>query len=321
MTSEDAIVVFMGSPDFAVPSLDALNDSGRYRPRLVVTQPDRQSGRGRKMSPTAVKSRARKLDIPTLDMSKENYAEVVEEIAALRPDVVVVTAFGIIIKNDLLELPRYGCVNVHASLLPKYRGVSPIQAALLAGDEETGCTTIKMDAGIDTGEILLKQPLAIRPDDTAGTLSERLSRLGAGLLVRTLDGLWEGALKGTPQENELSSYTRKIKKSDGKIDWSLDAAAVMRRVRAMTPWPSAYTFFGERRIIVAVAAETAAAPGHEDKHLRHPDPGRVLRIDPMTIACGRGSIVIQRLKPEGRAVMSASSFAAGHTLKVGDRLG
>lgn len=303
----------MGSPDFAVPSLDALCDSGRYKPLLVVSQPDKQKGRGKKVLPTPVRARALELGIPTAVMSRKNYSDVVGEIAALEPDVVVVTAFGIIIKEDLLELPRYGCVNVHASLLPKYRGVSPIQAALLAGDKETGCTTMKMDAGIDTGDILLKESLVIRAEDNAGTLSERLSSLGAGLLVRTLDGLWDGTVVGVPQDDSLSSYTRKIRKTDGEIDWSLDAGEIARRVRAMTPWPSAYTFReGRRLIIVEASVEDDVSAG---------DAGSVMRLDPLTVACGNGALVIRRLKPEGRKAMSVESYLAGYPLEVGEKLG
>jgi methionyl-tRNA formyltransferase len=249
-------------------------------------------------------------------MSKENYAEVASEIASLAPDVIVVTAFGIIIKEDLLDLPRYGCVNVHASLLPKYRGVSPIQEALLAGDEETGCTTMKMDAGIDTGDILMKESLVIRAEDNAGILSERLSRLGAELLVRTLDGLWDGTVVGTAQDDSLSSYTKKIKKTDGEINWSLDAAVLVRRVRAMTPWPSAYTFRDGRRLIIVEAIEASGADVDADTHA-----GNVLRVDPLTVVCGRGGLVIRRLKPEGRQVMSTESYLTGHPLEIGDKFG
>jgi methionyl-tRNA formyltransferase len=173
---------------------------------------------------------------------------------------------------------------------------------------------MKMDAGIDTGDILLKESLVIREEDNAGALSERLSRLGADLLVRTLDGLLDGTVVGTPQDDSLSSYTKKIKKTDGEIDWSLDASVVAQKVRAMTPWPSAYTFCRGRRLIIVDAEE---ASGASDEAAT---TGSVLSLDPLTIACGRGALVIRRLKPEGRKVMSVESYLAGNPLEVGERL-
>jgi methionyl-tRNA formyltransferase len=306
-------VVFMGSPDFALPSLEALVESGRYSPGLVVTQPDRQRGRGKRFQPTPVKARAVTLGIPVAEMTKGNYAREVARIASFGPDVVVVVAFGIIIGEDLLQLPRYGCVNVHASLLPKYRGVSPVQAAILAGDSVTGCSTMLIDAGVDTGDVLLQESTGVEPDDTAGTLSDRLSRLGAGLLVRTLDGLLDGTITPVPQDEALASYARKIKKSHGAVDWGSDAPAVERRIRAMTPWPSAYAFFDGGRLIIERAAlaggsYTAAAPG------------TVVSLQPLVVACGDGHLEIHRLKPEGKKSMTPEAFLAGHGLAVGDVL-
>ena len=314
----------MGSPEFALPALEALNTSGRYKPLLVVSQPDKKTGRGKIIKPTPCKELAQDLGITCQVMSKGNYVDVVGEIARLEPDFVVVAAFGIILKEDLLNLPRCGCINIHASLLPKYRGASPIQAALLAGDEETGCTTMKMDAGIDTGEILLQESLKIEPDDSAGTLSFRLALMGAGLLVRTLDGIQDGSVKGVAQDDSLASYTKMIKKSDGQIDWSLDSQALERRIRAMTPWPSAFTFYHGKRLIVveavAVSADWVDLPvGGLD--VAAAEPGLVLSHDPLTVACGEGAMVLERVKPEGRKEMHSESFLAGHALEVGEKLG
>lgn len=311
MSPSSLRIVFMGSPDFAVPTLDALIESRRFAPIAVVSQPDRGRGRGKKLSPTPVKARAIECGIPVREMSAESYGGVVGWLQELSPDVIVVVAFGIILKPDLLELPPYGCLNVHASLLPKYRGVSPIQASILAGDCETGCTTMRMDEGIDTGDVLLQESLDILPGDTAGTLSERLAALGARLMVRTLDGLRDGSVTPRPQSDDGSSYVRKIKKSHGRIDWSKSAIEVERQIRAMTPWPSAFTFHGEIRLIVTAArAEPQAA--HDST------PGRVLSVDPLTVACRTGTLVIEAVKPEGKREMKPAAYAAGHALGTGD---
>lgn len=307
-------VVFMGSPDFSVPSLDALVESGRFRPALVVSQPDRPRGRGQTVSPTAVRARALDLGIPTLTMDRESYADGVRALTALAPDIVVVVAFGLILKRDLLDLPRRGCVNVHASLLPRHRGVSPIQAAILAGDAVTGCTTMMIDEGVDTGDILLKEETPVRADDTAGTLSARLAGLGAPLLVRTLDGLVDGSVKPVPQDHARATATKKIRKAHGAIDWSRDAEWLARLVRAMSPWPSAFTTHAGKRLIIEEAAVAAGAPSATEA-------GCVLGVDPLTVACGSGVLEIRRLRPEGRRAMTAREFAAGHRLEKGDRFG
>jgi len=302
----------MGTPDFAVASLDALHASGRYVPGLVVSQPDRPRGRGRHTVPTPVRARALEYGIETRQMSKQNYAEVVAELAALEPDVVIVVAFGIIIKRDLLDLPRLGCVNVHASLLPGHRGVSPIQAAILAGDAQTGCTTMHIDEGIDTGDILLKAATEILPSDTAGSLSDRLADIGGALLVRTLDGLFDGSVTPVAQEASPTPYTKKIRKRHGEIDWSLDAASLARRVRAMTPWPSAFTFVGGNRVILTRAEPVADCGG---------EAGTLVSLDPFRVACGQGCLEIMSLKPEGKKSMSPNAFLAGHPLEPGQRFG
>jgi methionyl-tRNA formyltransferase len=307
-------LVFMGSPDFAVPSLEALHESGRYAPALVVSQPDRARGRGRRVVPTPVRARALDLGIPTDVMTRRSYREVVGRIAELAPDVVVVVAFGIILKRDLLDLPRMGCVNVHASLLPRHRGVSPVQAAILAGDDVTGCTTMRIDEGIDTGDVLLEARTDIAPGDTAGTLSERLAGMGAQLLVRTIDGLVDGSVTPRPQPETGATYTHKIQKADGEIDWSLPAPAVGRRIRAMTPWPSAFTGHSGSRLIVVEALPREIATGDAV-------PGTVLSTRPLVVACGDGAMELRVVKPEGRGAMSADAFIAGHDLSPGARFG
>lgn len=301
----------MGSPGFAVPSLNALVESQRFAPQLVVSQPDRPRGRGREVSPTPVRQRAIDLGIASMTMSKETYAEGVRAISELKPDIVVVVAFGLILRRDLLDLPRFGCINVHASLLPKYRGVSPIQAAILAGDEVTGCTTMHIDEGVDTGDILLQAETPIADNDTAGTLFGRLAGIGAGLLVKTLDGLVDGTITPQPQAQALATHTKKIKKDHGLIDWTRDAEYLARHVRAMSPWPTAYTFIGETRLIVD---EAVVGRGH------HGVPSTVVSLDPLAIATGSGTLELRVIRPEGKRAMSAREFLAGHRLQVGDRL-
>ncbi len=300
----------MGSPDFAVPSLDALVESGRYRPVLVVSQPDRPRGRGRVTSPTPVRQRALDLGIPTRTMDRASYAGGVSAIASERPEFVVVVAFGVILRRDLLDIPARGCINVHASLLPKYRGVAPIQAAILAGDAVTGCTTMVIDEGVDTGDMLLRDELAIGPDDTAGTLTARLADLGARLLVRTLDGLVGGNVTPVPQDHTRATTTRKIRKEHGAIDWSAPADTVVRQVRAMSPWPSAFTWLRGRRIIVDRALARPAPPGQP--------AGSVLSTNPLVVACGEGAVEIVSLRPEGGKAMTAAEFAAGRAVAAGD---
>ena len=300
----------MGSPDFAVPSLDALHESGRYHPLLVVSQPDRPRGRGQAVDPTPVRARALNLGIPTLTMTKETYAEGVEAVRAARPDAIIVVAFGLILRRDLLDMAEFGCINVHASLLPRHRGVSPIQAAILAGDEVTGCTTMRIDEGVDTGNILLRAETPIAPDDTAGTLTARLAGLGAGLLLRTLDGVFDGSVHEVVQDNALATVTKKIRKHHGLIDWTRSAVELERRVRAMTPWPSAYSFLNGRRLLidaVLVASPTTNAA-----------PGTVVSLDPLVVACGEGALDIRMLRPEGRRSMPPRAFRAGNPLEMGE---
>jgi methionyl-tRNA formyltransferase len=299
----------MGSPDFAVPSLEALVESKRFAPSLVVSQPDRPRGRGREVSPTPVRQRAIERGIPSITMSKETYADGVRAITDLKPDIVVVVAFGLILRRDLLDLPKYGCVNVHASLLPKYRGVSPIQAAILAGDKTTGCTTMHIDEGVDTGDILLQEETPILDTDTAGVLFDRLAGIGAKLLIRTLDGLVDGSVAPRKQDSSQATHTKKIKKEHGAIDWSRDAAYLSRHVRAMSPWPTAYTFHEKTRLIVEAAA---VGPRTTTK------PGTIVSLAPLAVATGDGTLELRVVHPEGKRAMTSQEFVAGHRLQVGD---
>ncbi len=304
-------VIFMGSPEFAVSALDALVSNPRFDVVQVVTQPDRPKGRGKKLAPTAAKAYAAERGIPVVTMTRHDYLDVARDLVAFQPDFAVVASFGIILKKDLLDLPTHGCVNVHASLLPRYRGVSPIQAAILAGDSETGCTTMLMDEGVDTGPVFLAEPVAIAPDDTAGTLERRLAAVGSMLLVRTLEGILDGTVRPVRQDESLASYTRKIRKEHGAIDWTRDAPAIARQIRAMLPWPTAYTTFAGRRLIVLEAAAVPNTGG---------EPGVVVSTSPLVIGTGSAALELRRVKVEGKNEMTAAAFLGGYRVKPGDRL-
>ena len=314
MAPDAKTVVFMGSPDFAVPSLEALIASPDFDVVCVVSQPDRPRGRGKKTLPTAVRECAEHHGIETRQMSRANYGSVAAELVTFEPDFLVVAAFGIILKSDLLDLARFGCVNLHASLLPKYRGVSPVQAAILNGDKETGCTTMMVDEGVDTGDMLLTAKTPVRPGDTAATLEARLSKIGAPLIMKTLRGLVDGSIERSPQDDERASYTRKVKKEHGAIDWALDAEQLDRRIRAMSPWPSAFTRIRDKRLIVVEASP--------QKTMMVPEaPGIVAATTPLLIHTGGGFLELKRVKVEGKKEMPAESFVAGYRIKPGDRLG
>lgn len=305
-------VVFMGSPEFAVTTLEALIEAPEFDVVHVVTQPDRPKGRGKKLFPTPVKECATARGIPVVSVTPDNYTDVVGELTVIDPDFVVVAAFGVILKSDMLNLPRKGCINLHASLLPRYRGVSPVQAAILAGDERTGCTTMMMDEGVDTGDVLLAETIAIGPEDTAGRLEQKLAQLGAPLVVKTLRAVLDGTARLLKQDDTLATRTRKIKKEHGGIDWTKDARSISRQVRAMLPWPTAYTSWSGRRLIILEARAVPAA---------RTDPGVVLSVSPLMIGTGDGGLEVLTVKVEGKREMPATAFVAGYRLKTGDRMG
>jgi len=240
-------LIYMGTPDFAVPPLKRLSEDG-HRLLAVVTQPDRPRGRGRKLQPTPVKQAAAALGLPVLQPPSVRESGFIDKIRDLAPDWIIVAAFGQILPRTLLELPVYGCINIHASLLPRYRGPAPIQRAIINGETRTGVTTMLMDAGLDTGDILLKKEVPIYPGTTAGELHDRLAAAGADLLSLTLE-LWsENRITPVPQNHEEATYAPMLKKSDGHVDWGKRAEQIDCLVRGMTPWPGAFTFLGDRRI-------------------------------------------------------------------------
>jgi methionyl-tRNA formyltransferase len=293
-------IVFMGSPAFAVPVLKSLAE--RYEIAGVVTQPDKRSGRGRKEVSPPVKRLAQELGIPILQPKSLRKAEAFEALAAWKPDVIVVAAFGQILRANVLSLPPFGCVNVHGSLLPRWRGAAPAQAAILAGDSETGITIMKMDEGIDTGPILSQRALPIAPDETAETLLGKLSLLGASLLMDTLPRYLSGDLQPRPQPEEGATYAPMLKKEDGRLDFTRDAKSLERQVRAYTPWPGAFFEF-DGRILKVHAAR--AAEGHADAGAR-----LVVEKYP-AVGTGEGLLILETVQPAGKKRMDGKAFLSG----------
>jgi methionyl-tRNA formyltransferase len=297
-------VVFMGSPDFALPSLSALSAARAYEVVGVVTQPDRASGRGRELKAPPVKILALELNIPVLQPEKLRAPEAMDQLRAWNPDLIVVAAFGQILKKDVLDLPRHGCINVHASLLPRWRGAAPINAAILAGDEETGVTIMQMDVGLDTGPMLAAKSIRIGRDDTADSVFQSLSTLGAELLMETLPEYFAGNLKPVPQPAEGATYAPMLKKEDGLLDFTRPAVELERRVRAMNPWPCAW-FEWNGNLLKVLRVSTVG----EDKGL---GSGIRLTIEGKpAIQSAEGVLVLEEVQPAGRKVMSGRSFLAG----------
>jgi methionyl-tRNA formyltransferase len=293
--------VFMGSPDFAVPSLLRLAEVARIVG--VVTQPDRPAGRGRSLTPPPVKVAAESLGLPIRQPEKMREPAFLEWLTALGPDIVVVTAFGRILKPDILELPSLGCVNVHASLLPRWRGASPVQSAILAGDVTTGVTIMRMDAGMDTGPVYARRAIPIPPDVTGGGLSGALAVLGADLLVETLPAIADGTLIPVPQDNEGATYAPLLKKADGRLDPARPADELARQVRALQPWPGAYLEQDGSRFAVL---RGRSAPGEPAR------PGDLVALDdePGLVTC-RGVLVLEEVQPAGRRPQTGREFLRG----------
>jgi methionyl-tRNA formyltransferase len=293
--------VFMGSPEFALPSLRAL--AHYYEVVGVVTQPDRASGRGRELKAPPVKTLALELGIPILQPEKLREPEAMAQLRAWNPDLIVVAAFGQILKKDVLDLPRYGCINVHASLLPRWRGAAPINAAILTGDEEIGVTIMKMDVGLDTGPMLAKKSIRLTPDLTTDSALQALSQLGADLLIETLPDYFSGKLIPQPQPEGGSTYAPMLKKEDGLLDFAHPAVELERRVRAMNPWPGAW-FEWNGSVFKVGKAFVSEAKG------RGVGSRFVIEGRP-AIMTADGALVLDEIQPSGKKMMSGKSFLAG----------
>jgi len=304
-----ARIVFMGTPAFAVPSLEACLELGEVV--AVVTQPDKPKGRGQEVQPPPVKVRALQAGVQVLQPPKLRGTPFAEELRALRPDVCVVTAYGKILPKDVLEVAPRGCVNVHGSLLPRFRGAAPIQRAIAAGDAETGVCLMQMDEGMDTGPVLAVRRLPIRPTDTSATLHDALSVLGGQVLREELPRHLAGQLVAVPQPSEGVVPAPMIEKEEGRLDFARPAAELERRLRAFTPWPGAFTTL-EGQLLKVHAVEVGTGRG---------EPGTLLRAEQgaLEVACGAGSLRLRELQPEGKRRMSAQEFLASRRLQPGTR--
>jgi methionyl-tRNA formyltransferase len=310
-------IIFMGTPDLAAESLRALIRAPDLQVVAVATQPDQPKGRGLKLQSSPVKEIALKENLPLLQPERARDERFIEELRRLRPDLIAVAAYGRILPQSILDLPRFGCLNVHTSLLPKYRGAAPIQWAILNGDAETGVTIMKINAGLDAGDIVSQERTPIHPEDNAQTLHDRLAAMGAALLVKTIPGYVAGSIQPRPQPAEGVSHAPKISKQDGQIDWSRPARVIWNHVRAFTPWPGAFTHLPAQpqllllKIWGAEPVEEAGRPGVVSRA----DKGGIL------VGCGEGSLRILILQREGGRRLNAGEFLAGHPLPAGQMLG
>jgi methionyl-tRNA formyltransferase len=306
-------IIFMGTAELSCASLEKL--AGKFSVTAVVTQPDKPKGREMKLQFSPVKILAEKLKLPVLQPAKARDEKFISELRELKPDLIVVVAYGQILPQSILDLPKFRCLNVHTSLLPKYRGASPIQSAILNGETETGVTIMKMDAGLDTGEIISQSRMPVLPEDNSQTLHDRLAQLGAELLIETIPDYIAGKISPKPQPAEGVSYAAKIKKEDGKIDWNEPAGKILNRLRAFTPWPGVFTFLKTEsmpQLLKIWKAEVIENNGQT---------GTVLSADKngIVVACGKKALRILELQREGGRRLSAQEFLAGHPLNPGEK--
>jgi methionyl-tRNA formyltransferase len=306
-------IIFMGTSRFAVPILHALFH--HYSLVAVVTQPDRPGGRGRGLSMSRVKEAALELDVPVLQPEHARDPAFVGGTRRLKPRFIVVAAYGQILPRPLLDVPEMGCVNVHASLLPRYRGAAPINWAIAEGESRTGVTTMLMDEGMDTGPILLSRTVPIDPNDTAASLEEKLADVGAEVIVETIEGLVKGAVRPIPQDGSQATYAPQLQKKDGWIDWSEPAEVLHRRTRAFDPWPGTFTRIGGKTLKV-LSAEV-------DDTRQNQDPGCIVGVDRegIRVATGKGHLILKAVQLEGKKRLAAREFLMGHSVEAGMILG
>ena len=314
-------VVYMGTPDFAVDTLDAIVNAG-HEVLLVVTQPDKAKGRGKKLQYTPVKEKALEYNLPVAQPEKVREESFVKELESLSPDVIVVVAFGQLLPESILNIPKYGCINVHASLLPAYRGAAPIQWAVIDGLEETGVTTMYMEKGLDTGDIICQSNIRLAEDETGGSLFERLASEGAKLLIETLRQLEAGTATRTKQDDSQSSYAKMLTKDMGNLDFTKDAIVLERLIRGLNPWPSAYTKIKDKTLKIY---ETKALTEEETCALNEniTTPGSIIAVDKksFTVRCGVGALQVYNLQLEGKKRMDTSAFLLGYEIEAGMQLG
>ena len=309
-------IVYMGTPDFAVAPLEAILKAG-HEVTAVVTQPDRQKGRGREMQYSPVKECALSYGIPVLQPLKIKEKDAVEELRKYPADIFVVAAFGQLLSEEILNMPRFGCINIHASLLPAYRGAAPIQWCVINGEEKTGVTIMQMAKGMDTGDILLQKEVVLDEKETGGSLFDRLMETGAELIVEALPKIEAGELIPVVQKEELATYAGKITKDMGNIDFTKAAVTIERLIRGLNPWPSAFTHY-KGKILKIWEADVVS----ECVNAENPVPGTVIAMDKesFTLATGEGALRIRSLQPEGKKRMSCAEFMRGYEVKVGEAL-
>jgi methionyl-tRNA formyltransferase len=333
-------IIFLGTAELSCASLQALAGDAKFQIAAVVTQPDRPKGRDLKPQPSPVKSLAMRLGLPVLQPERAREEQFIAGLRALQPDLIVTVAYGQILPPAILNLPRHGCLNVHPSLLPKYRGAAPIQWAIANGDTETGVTIMKMDVGLDTGDIITTRRTPIQPEDDSATLHDRLAQLGAELLVQTIPDYVAGKIQPRPQPAAGASYAAKIKKEDGRIDWNQPARTILNRLRAFTPWPGAFTYWlgvpsrflrdGQNSGSLSEPPKggTPSAPRpillkiwKAEIVERSGRAGEILSADKtgIVVGCGEYALRVLELQREGGRRMSAAEFLAGHALKVGEK--
>jgi methionyl-tRNA formyltransferase len=329
-------IIFLGTAELSCASLQALADDAKFQIAAVVTQPDRPKGRDLKLQPSPVKSLALRLGLPVLQPERARDEKFIAELRALQPDLIIVVAYGQILPPAILDLPRHGCLNVHTSLLPKYRGAAPIQWAIASGDTETGVTIMKMDVGLDTGDIIATRRTPIQPEDNSATLYDRLAQLGAELLAQTIPDYVAGKIQPRPQPAAGASQAPKIKKEDGRIDWNRPARENWNRLRAFTPWPGAFTFLrsAEHRLGVNLPVSKGAesvlgAPKLQLIKIwkaevveKSGGGGEILSADKtgIVVGCGRDALRILELQREGGKRLTAEQFLAGFPLKAGAKI-
>jgi len=306
-------ILFAGTPIFAASALDAILAAG-FSVDLVLTQPDRAAGRGLKMQASPVKQLAQQYHLPLLQPSSLKSAALEAQLRAVAPDVMIVAAYGLILPEALLTIPRYGCINIHASLLPRWRGAAPIQRAILAGDQETGITIMQMDSGLDTGAILSRHTAEITPNEPAASLHDKLAILGGASIVTTLQDLIDGKLELTPQTETGASYASKVNKLEAAIDWTLDALCIERKIRAFNPYPGALTGLTGNPVKLwqASVIDSGRSSGK---------PGEIINAsnDGIVVACGHNALRIEVLQPAGGKKLTAAQFMAGHSISNSDR--
>ncbi|MBD5134877.1 MAG: methionyl-tRNA formyltransferase [Lachnospiraceae bacterium] len=307
-------IVFMGTPDFAVPVLEALCDAG-HEVAAVVTQPDKPRGRGKEMQYTPVKESALERGIEVYQPVKVKDEAFVQILKEINPDVIVVVAFGQILPSTILHMPKYGCINVHASLLPKYRGAAPIQWVIIDGEKETGITTMQMDEGLDTGDMMLKAVISIDEKETGGSLHDKLAGIGGTLIVDTLKQVEEGSIVLEKQDDSKSNYAKMLNKKLGRIDFEKSAEEIERLIRGLNPWPSAYTSLNGKTLKIwdaDVRKEKTDIP-----------PGEIIEVtnDEILVSTGDGILIINELQLEGKKRMDTESFLRGYKVEKGEKLG